>query len=72
MALSVSPGATRYPPPPEAAGAKAMPGEEGAALTGGMGAWPGAGMVRFVPATTRASVERPLAAATALVGRLLA
>ena len=49
-----------------------VPGEEGAGLTGGVGACPGAGMVRFVPATTRASVERPLAAATALVGRLLA
>ena len=49
-----------------------VPGEDGTGLTGGVGAWPGAGMVRFVPATTRASVERPLAAATALVGRLLA
>jgi hypothetical protein len=72
MALSVSPGATRYPPPPEAGGAEAVPGEAGAALTGGVGACPGAGIVRFVPATMRASLERPLAAATALVGRLLA
>src|SRR5213075_2852361 len=35
ISLSVSPGATRYPPPPEAAGAELVPGEEGAGLTGG-------------------------------------
>src|SRR5262245_50694734 len=63
--LSVSPGWTRYPPPPP-------PDAAGAALTGGVGAWPGAGVVRLVPATTRASGERPFAVATALVGRLLA
>ena len=55
-----------------AAGALAVPGEDGAGVTGGVGAWPGAGIVRFVPATTRASGESPLAAATALVARLLA
>src|SRR5919197_4439064 len=61
IAPSESPGRTMYEPA-AAAGAAAV-----AAV-----ACPRAGIVSVVPATTRASGARPLAAATALAGRLLA
>src|SRR3954468_1594174 len=60
MALSESPGRTTYAP----LDAGATPG---VAVD-----WPPSGIVRLVPATTRASGARPLAAATALVESLLA
>src|SRR5919197_792160 len=59
IAPSESPGRTMYEPAAAAAGAAAV-------------AWPRAGIVSVVPATTRASGARPLAAATVLAGRLLA
>ena len=66
MPLSVSPRRTTSPPPPL---------DEVAAVVAGADVEmpvPSAGIVRLVPAMTRASGDRPLAAARALADRPLA
>jgi hypothetical protein len=69
IALRVSPQRTRRPPP--LAGAAAAAGAL-AVVEAVPGAAPGAGIVSVLPAITRASGDRPLAAATALAERPLA
>src|SRR3954451_18127999 len=68
IALRLSPQRTRRPPPVAAAAAVAGAGGGDGALP----ATPAAGIVRVVPATTCASGDRPLAAATALAERPVA